>query len=501
MNAQSAHDHSAAPSRCENCGTPLQGHYCHQCGQSLLNPIRHAGHALEEVFESFWHLDGRVFRTLRDLLTPGRNAINYIAGHRARYIAPLRLFVILSVLTFFVAQAVIRIDTSPEAYDNATLVEGKGGKQAGKGKGDGGKRFAQATTVAEVERIRAEEMKDLAKARTAVLLLPVARKGIDTAIADTNRSADRRIEALRAEQGLSEEQVAAAKAEGIRLAGAGAQGGPSVETAATLAELERLRNARVKTQRQALAALPAANADARNKQLRDIRRSNEAAGCRAAQLQLDHAVASEDKLKRKVGEDVLVYGDPECNIEIDIGGGEPWDEDANPVTVKWAPAFVNRWINSQIGHGKQNVARAQRDPSLWVRPLLAAVPSALFLLVPVFALLLKLTYLGSGRGYLEHLVVALYSHAFLCVALLALFFLFGLDSALTPHWRPFGWISGLLMALLWLWMPIYLLLMQKRVYGNGWWLTLLRYFVVGNLYFVLLSFAAVFVAIAGLVRM
>lgn len=42
------------------------------------------------------------------------------------------------------------------------------------------------------------------------------------------------------------------------------------------------------------------------------------------------------------------------------------------------------------------------------------MPTALFILMPVFALLLKLAYLGSGRLSLEHLVVALYSHAFLC---------------------------------------------------------------------------------------
>lgn len=89
---------------CENCGAALQGPYCHACGQPVVSPVRHAAHAVEEVFESFWHLDGRVFRTLRDLMVPGRLALQYLAGHRVRYIAPLRLFVILSLLTFFVGK-------------------------------------------------------------------------------------------------------------------------------------------------------------------------------------------------------------------------------------------------------------------------------------------------------------------------------------------------------------------------------------------------------------
>ncbi|MET0755392.1 MAG: DUF3667 domain-containing protein, partial [Pseudoxanthomonas sp.] len=86
-------DHAAghqAPVHCENCHATLQGEFCHQCGQSIHNPVRHAGHAIEEVFESFWHLDGRVFRTLRDLLWPGRTAMEYLAGHRQRYLPPLR---------------------------------------------------------------------------------------------------------------------------------------------------------------------------------------------------------------------------------------------------------------------------------------------------------------------------------------------------------------------------------------------------------------------------
>ena len=71
----SAHSPHATPSQCENCGTALQGHYCHVCGQRAHNPLRHFTHALEEVLESFWHLDGRVFRTLADLTVRRKRSI------------------------------------------------------------------------------------------------------------------------------------------------------------------------------------------------------------------------------------------------------------------------------------------------------------------------------------------------------------------------------------------------------------------------------------------
>ena len=60
-----------------------------------------------------------------------------------------------------------------------------------------------------------------------------------------------------------------------------------------------------------------------------------------------------------------------------------------------------------------------------------------------------------------------------------------------------GWCIGLLIA----WMPLYLLLMQKRVYAQGWPMTLLKYFVLGTIYMTLLGFAITGAALASLVWM
>ena len=76
--------HRSASAPCDNCATVLQGGYCHVCGQRAHSPLQHVGHAIEEVFESFWHLDGRIFGTLRDLFVPGRVAAGYLAGFQRR---------------------------------------------------------------------------------------------------------------------------------------------------------------------------------------------------------------------------------------------------------------------------------------------------------------------------------------------------------------------------------------------------------------------------------
>ena len=85
-------------------------------------------------------------------------------------------------------------------------------------------------------------------------------------------------------------------------------------------------------------------------------------------------------------------------------------------------------------------------------------PFAMFCLMPVFALHLKLLYLGSGRRYGEHLLFALHSNGFA-------FVMFALI-AVSP-WEP-------LKPLLLLWLVLYLPFALRRVYGGGRAGTLLR---------------------------
>lgn len=140
-----------------------------------------------------------------------------------------------------------------------------------------------------------------------------------------------------------------------------------------------------------------------------------------------------------------------------------------------------------------------QEPELFFTRLIGSVPSALFVLVPVFALLLKFAYIETRRVYLEHLVVALYSHAFLCLALMAQFGLI----AVANHFKqtPAGTTAGVVAWLLVLWMLVYLLLSQKRVYGEGWLATTLRFLVAGSVYAFVLAIASGAVALWALARL
>lgn len=87
---------------CANCGSTLVDKYCGVCGQKN-DPLRQPlGHFLREAFLELFGFDGRLWRSTQLLFfRPGRLTTAYLEGHRVRYIRPLRIYLITSILFFF----------------------------------------------------------------------------------------------------------------------------------------------------------------------------------------------------------------------------------------------------------------------------------------------------------------------------------------------------------------------------------------------------------------
>ena len=87
--------------RCANCGAPVTGRYCSACGQRLEPPVHTLGHFAQVATEDLTHADSRLWRTLAALLfKPGYLTAQFLAGRRARYLPPVRLYLVLSVVFF-----------------------------------------------------------------------------------------------------------------------------------------------------------------------------------------------------------------------------------------------------------------------------------------------------------------------------------------------------------------------------------------------------------------
>jgi Protein of unknown function (DUF3667) len=94
-------DKSAPRSDCGNCGAALMGPYCSNCGQHAHESAR----SISALFHDAWHLlshvDGRLWQSLYLLLLrPGRLTQEYFAERRVRYLPPVRLYLVMSVLIF-----------------------------------------------------------------------------------------------------------------------------------------------------------------------------------------------------------------------------------------------------------------------------------------------------------------------------------------------------------------------------------------------------------------
>jgi hypothetical protein len=358
---------------CSNCSTPLQGPYCHLCGQPERTPMRELTTLTNDALDYMLDVDARVWKTLRDLIfRPGRLTVAYLAGQRMSFVRPLRLYLVASALLFLVV--------------------------------------GMSTDV------------------------PIQIGGVT-------------------DQPEAVESQAAADA-GARLAAATA-----AMAAATTPE-ERAQRQREMEQAA-----------------RELQQAADAAGSEGGE-------SREPKAER----------DP---ITFNFND-EQWHRTDNPLLFAPLPVWANDAINDYIEIIRHNLELVRSDPKRLGAAFLRVLPQSLFVLLPIFALLLKLVFLLKRRLYLEHLMVALHSHTFIYFAIVL---------ALTLQWIdggwPHGWVNpfGFLFALTVAWIPINLLLTQKRVYRQGWFGAIVAYSVIGVMYTVLFTVVAIGALVASLVSL
>src|SRR5690606_21221495 len=130
----------------------------------------------------------------------------------------------------------------------------------------------------------------------------------------------------------------------------------------------------------------------------------------------------------------------------------------------------------------------------FLNQLLDNIPAALFILLPLMALVLKMLYPLSKRYYVEHLLFVLHFHAFFFL-ILTLEVLF---SRATSWLGMPDLVRNLSVFVVSVYVPVYLYKAMRRVYEQGRAITLLKYlflfltYVIGL--FLLLLFAAFYTA-------
>jgi hypothetical protein len=102
--------------RCLNCGAPLTGAFCQECGQRVVPPHPTTKELVGDLYDELAGWDGKFARTIRLLLTrPGELTRAVIEGQRTRYVKAVRLYLTCSVLFFLVQASAPFPDTDVDA--------------------------------------------------------------------------------------------------------------------------------------------------------------------------------------------------------------------------------------------------------------------------------------------------------------------------------------------------------------------------------------------------
>ena len=93
---------------CKNCNQLLEkgDNFCPNCGQKTINKLN-VKFILGDFFQTVFNIDSKVFRSLRFLLfKPGFLTKEYVEGKRVSYLAPIRLYIALSFIFFFLISVI-----------------------------------------------------------------------------------------------------------------------------------------------------------------------------------------------------------------------------------------------------------------------------------------------------------------------------------------------------------------------------------------------------------
>jgi hypothetical protein len=194
---------------------------------------------------------------------------------------------------------------------------------------------------------------------------------------------------------------------------------------------------------------------------------------------------------------------------IKIKNGEELDKTVSPVVISNNAGgtltfdFLSEDSNKKLNTFTESLTKKAEkafhsDITPLVQEIIGKLPQLMFILLPLFAILLKIMFIFSKRLYMEHLTVALHSHSFIFFTILLVELFDGFyEYSLTAIPVLSGTIEFIGNALM-VWIPVYLFIMQKRVYKQGYILTFIKFFFIGNAYMLLIVFTGVIAFIWGL---
>jgi len=164
------------------------------------------------------------------------------------------------------------------------------------------------------------------------------------------------------------------------------------------------------------------------------------------------------------------------NIRINDGGSVDGACSVDEFTITGPEWLKKRLTPERLVHVCEQMK--QDNGRQFLRNLFDKIPIALIVLLPIMAFVLKALYPLSRRYYVEHLLFFVHFHAFLFL-ILTLQILLGRINALLPTPEAVG---VLIIVAASFYVPVYLFVAMRRVYGQSRWLTAMKFVILNVCY-------------------
>jgi len=188
-----------------------------------------------------------------------------------------------------------------------------------------------------------------------------------------------------------------------------------------------------------------------------------------------HEVAATDSFLNEIGVTLdTVNGD---NINFNLADLESFRDtrDLRQGLNKYAVILEEKLEKEEDVEKKAKLReyiRLCRSPEQAVAQMLEYMSWAFFLLLPIFAVFLKLVYIRRKQNYMRHLIFSIHIHSFI---FLLLTLIVGLYMVYKGNLR-------LLTTVLFLFIPVYFIIALKKFYGQSFGKVFLKFLTVSFLY-------------------
>jgi hypothetical protein len=140
-----------------------------------------------------------------------------------------------------------------------------------------------------------------------------------------------------------------------------------------------------------------------------------------------------------------------------------------------------KWVEKRA---KEKIGEHGTNLELFVKTLISNLPYMMLCCIPLFALVLKILYVRRKVFYIDHLIYALHIHSFAYLATILIILM-----TIGPSSINVGALAGWIITLLWLIFAAQIFLSVRRVYRQGWFISIFKFFFGGFIYLIVLAIA------------